>query len=75
MTGDVMTIKQEDILNSILEGLSHMTPIKTADLPNINLYMDQLTTFMGYIPLLFRICRCINEGLDILTSCLESHSK
>ncbi len=46
MTGDVMTIKQEDILNSILEGLSHMSPIKTADLPNINLYMDQLTTFM-----------------------------
>ncbi|SFQ34810.1 protein of unknown function [Lachnospiraceae bacterium XBB1006] len=42
-----MTIKQQDILNSILDGLREMQPMQTNELPNINLYMDQLTTFMN----------------------------
>ncbi len=41
-----MTIDQKDVLNSILKSLSSMEPLRSADLPNINLYMDQLTTFM-----------------------------
>ena len=41
-----MTINTEDLLNSILESLERIEYIKTADIPNIDLYMDQVTTFM-----------------------------
>ncbi|HBA62573.1 MAG TPA: hypothetical protein DCZ20_01820 [Lachnospiraceae bacterium] len=41
-----MTINTEDILNSILASLSRIDYIKPEDIPNINLYMDQVTTFM-----------------------------
>ncbi|MCM1100805.1 MAG: DUF1836 domain-containing protein [Clostridium sp.] len=41
-----MTINTEDLLNSILDGLDRMEYIKPADIPNIDLYMDQVTTFM-----------------------------
>ena len=41
-----MTINTEDLLNSILESLEKMEYIKPSDIPNIDLYMDQVTTFM-----------------------------
>lgn len=41
-----MTIKTEDLLNSILESLDRIGYIKSEDIPNIDLYMDQVTTFM-----------------------------
>ena len=41
-----MTIDTQDLLNSILESLSRIDYIKSEDLPNIDLYMDQVTTFM-----------------------------
>lgn len=41
-----MTINPDDILQSILDSLSHMDYIKPDDIPNIDLYMDQVTTFM-----------------------------
>lgn len=41
-----MTIDTNDLLNSILDSLSRIDYIKTADIPNIPLYMDQVTTFM-----------------------------
>ncbi|MBS6194694.1 MAG: DUF1836 domain-containing protein [Clostridiales bacterium] len=41
-----MTIDTNDILNSILESLSRIDYIKPEDIPNIPLYMDQVTTFM-----------------------------
>ena len=41
-----MTINSEDLLNSILDSLTRIDYIKTADIPNIDLYMDQVTTFM-----------------------------
>ena len=41
-----MTIDEKDLLNSILESLSRIDYIKPEDLPNIDLYMDQVTTFM-----------------------------
>ena len=41
-----MTIDKDDLLNSIMESLSRIQYIKTADIPNIDLYMDQVTTFM-----------------------------
>ncbi|MEF9839569.1 MAG: DUF1836 domain-containing protein [Lachnospiraceae bacterium] len=41
-----MTINTEDMLNSILESLSRIAYIKPSEIPNIDLYMDQVTTFM-----------------------------
>jgi len=41
-----MTIDKEDLLNSILESLDRIEYIKLEDIPNIDLYMDQVTTFM-----------------------------
>ena len=42
-----MTINTNDnMLNSILESLSRIDYIHPGDIPNIDLYMDQVTTFM-----------------------------
>lgn len=41
-----MTFDEKDLLNSILNSLSHIDFIKPEDFPNIDLYMDQVTTFM-----------------------------
>ena len=41
-----MTIDTEDLLNSILDSLSRIEYIKPDEIPNIDLYMDQVTTFM-----------------------------
>lgn len=41
-----MTINPEEILQSILSSISHIDHIKPDDIPNIDLYMDQVTTFM-----------------------------
>lgn len=41
-----MTIDTKDILNSILSSISRIDYIKTEDIPGIDLYMDQVTTFM-----------------------------
>ena len=41
-----MTINTEDLLNSIMESFDRIDYIKAEDIPNIDLYMDQVTTFM-----------------------------
>ena len=41
-----MTIDTSDLLNSILGSLSRIDYIKPEEVPNIPLYMDQVTTFM-----------------------------
>lgn len=41
-----MKIDEKDLLNSILDSLSRIDYIKPEELPNIDLYMDQVTTFM-----------------------------
>ena len=41
-----MTINTEDLLNSILESLERIDYINPEDIPSIDLYMDQVTTFM-----------------------------
>lgn len=41
-----MTIDTADLLNSIMESLDRMPYIKPSDIPSLDLYMDQLTTFM-----------------------------
>ena len=41
-----MTSSMNDLLKQILDDISKIDYIKPEDLPNINLYMDQVTTFM-----------------------------
>ena len=41
-----MTIDTKDMLKSILDSLSRIDYIKPEDIPNIDMYMDQVTTFM-----------------------------
>ena len=41
-----MTIDNGNLLNSILESLERIEFISPGDIPNIDLYMDQVTTFM-----------------------------
>ncbi len=41
-----MTIDSQDILNSILSSLERIDYIRPGEIPNIDLYMDQVTTFM-----------------------------
>lgn len=41
-----MNINPDDLLNSILDSLSQMEHIRPEQIPDIDLYMDQVTTFM-----------------------------
>ena len=41
-----MTIDNEDLINSIIASLGRINTISLDEMPNIDLYMDQLTTFM-----------------------------
>ena len=41
-----MTIDNDDLLNSILASISRIDYVKSTDIPNIDLYMDQVTSFM-----------------------------
>lgn len=41
-----MTIDTDNLINSILESLDRIPFIKPEDIPQLDLYMDQLTTFM-----------------------------
>ena len=41
-----MTINTQDMIGIILESISRIDYIKPEDIPNIDLYMDQVTTFM-----------------------------
>ena len=41
-----MTIDTKDLLNSILSSISRIDYIRPNEIPNIDLYMDQVTTFI-----------------------------
>ena len=41
-----MSVNNDEMLHKILDHISGMGYIKPEDIPNINLYMDQVTTFM-----------------------------
>lgn len=41
-----MTIDTKDVLKSILSSISRVDYVKPENIPNIDLYMDQVTTFM-----------------------------
>ena len=42
----IMKINMDELLDSMLEGISNMDYVRSEDIPNIELYMDQVTTFM-----------------------------
>ncbi len=42
----MMNYDKNNLIKSLMESLSHLDYIKTADIPGIDLYMDQVTTFM-----------------------------
>ncbi|MDO4513895.1 MAG: DUF1836 domain-containing protein [Lachnospiraceae bacterium] len=42
-----MTIETEDLINSICASLERISYIRAEEIPNIDLYMDQVTTFMN----------------------------
>lgn len=41
-----MHINTKDLLNSIMDSFDRISYVKSSDIPNIDLYMDQVTTFM-----------------------------
>lgn len=41
-----MNIDTKNLLDSIMESFDRISYVKSADIPNIDLYMDQVTTFM-----------------------------
>ncbi len=41
-----MTLDYDDLLNSIMKSLDRIKQVDVNDIPNIDLYMDQLLTFM-----------------------------
>ncbi|MCR5502225.1 MAG: DUF1836 domain-containing protein [Lachnospiraceae bacterium] len=41
-----MTIDKDDLLNSILASIDRIHNVSSDEIPNVNLYMDQLTTLM-----------------------------
>lgn len=41
-----MTLDMDDLINSLMASLDRIDYIKAADIPNVDLYMDQVTTFM-----------------------------
>ena len=42
-----MTIDDKDMINSILESVSRIDYIKPEDIPNIDLYMDQVIALLN----------------------------
>lgn len=41
-----MKLNSDDLLSGIIDKLSHIDYVHSSDIPNIELYMDQVTTFM-----------------------------
>lgn len=41
-----MHINTKDLINSIMDSFDRISYVKSSDIPNIDLYMDQVTTFM-----------------------------
>ncbi len=52
-----MTIDDKDMINSILESVSRIDYIKPEDIPNIDLYMDQVDNLYGRTARFFQTLR------------------
>ena len=68
-----MTLDNEDILNSILASLNRIENIRLEDIPNIDLYMDQLTTFME--EKLRKTTRYPNEDKVLTKTMINNYAK
>lgn len=68
-----MTIDREDLLNSILKSLDRIEYIKLEDIPNIDLYMDQVTTFMEKH--LRSTVRCPGEDKILTKTMINNYAK
>ncbi|MCM1325028.1 MAG: DUF1836 domain-containing protein [Bacteroidales bacterium] len=68
-----MTIDAKDLLNSILESLDRIDYIKPEDIPNIDLYMDQVTTFMD--GRLRATARCPGDDKILTKTMINNYAK
>ena len=68
-----MTLDNEDILNSILASLNRIENIRLEDIPNIDLYMDQVTTFME--EKLRKTTRYPNEDKVLTKTMINNYAK
>ena len=68
-----MTIDKDDLLNSILASLGRIRHIELEDIPNIDLYMDQVTTFMD--SKLKNTVRYPEEGKILTKTMINNYAK
>lgn len=68
-----MTLDMDNLLNSIMESLGRIDYIKTEDIPNIDLYMDQVTTFMD--TKLKSTCRNRQEDKILTKTMINNYAK
>lgn len=68
-----MTLNMDDLLNSIMESLGRIDYIKAEDIPNIDLYMDQVTTFMD--KKLKSTCRNEKEDKILTKTMINNYAK
>lgn len=68
-----MTIDSNDLLNSILASLDRVKHISPNDIPNIDLYMDQVTTFMDRR--LKATLRCPDEDKILTKTMINNYAK
>lgn len=68
-----MTIDKDDLLNSILASLGRIKHIELEDIPNIDLYMDQVTTFMD--SKLKSTARYPEEGKILTKTMINNYAK
>ncbi|MEG1848775.1 MAG: DUF1836 domain-containing protein [Lachnospiraceae bacterium] len=68
-----MTLNMDDLLNSIMDSLGRIDYIKADDIPNIDLYMDQVTTFMD--KKLKNTCRNQNEDKILTKTMINNYAK
>lgn len=68
-----MTIDRDDLLNSILASLGRIRHIGLEDIPNIDLYMDQVTTFMD--KKLKSTARYPEEGKILTKTMINNYAK
>lgn len=67
-----MTIDPQDILNSILSSLEKIDYIRPREIPDIDLYMDQVTTFMDAH---LEACKRTDEDKILTKTMINNYTK
>lgn len=68
-----MNIDTEDLINSIMENLDKIQLINSGEIPNIALYMDQVTTFMDEH--LKETARCKEKDKILTKTMINNYAK